>query len=138
MRGTGVREHYLDVKPNQEEDGLTQDILGACFEVSNTLGAGFLEKVYERALVHELGLRGLQSRAQVSLTVTYKGRGVGDYFADIVVENAVVVEVKCVDALANEHIAQCLNYLRVSGLKRALLVNFQRPRLEWRRVVLDF
>src|ERR1700733_6436556 len=100
---------------NTDEHGcLTENVLGAVFEVSNTLGAGFLEKVYERALLRELGLRGIRAAAQTSLTVTYKGHKVGEYVADLLVEDVLLVELKCVDRLANEHIAQCLNYLKAS------------------------
>jgi GxxExxY protein len=116
-------------------DSLTERVLGAVFEVSNTLGAGFLEKVYERALLTELGLRGLRAVAQASFTVTYKGRNVGEYSADILAEDVLVVELKCVERLGNEHIAQCLNYLRASGLTICLLVNFQKPKVEWKRIV---
>jgi GxxExxY protein len=119
-------------------DSLTEQVLSAVFEVSNTLGAGFLEKVYERALLIELGIRGVRASAQTSLAVTYKGRSVGEYFADILVEEVLVVELKCVDRLANEHMAQCLNYLRASGLTRCLLVNFQQPKVEWKRIVHRF
>src|SRR5919201_5927600 len=90
-------------------DSLSEKVLGAVFEVSNTLGAGFLEKVYERALLKELSLRGIRATAQVSFTVTYKGHSVGEYFADLLVEDALVIELKCVERLANEHTAQCLN-----------------------------
>ena len=114
---------------------LTENALGAVFEVSNTLGAGFLEKVYQRALLQELQLRQIRAVAEVSLTVTYKGRNVGDYFADIVVDDKLVIELKCVAHLANEHTAQCLNYLRASGLPVCLLVNFQKPKVEWKRIV---
>lgn len=110
-------------------------MLGVVFEVSNTLGAGFLEKVYERALLTELGLRGLRAIAQGSFTVTYKGYRVGEYSADNLVEDVLVVELKCVERLGNEHAAQCLNYLRASGLTICLLVNFQKPRVEWKRIV---
>ena len=118
-----------------DQSDLTGQILGAAFDVSNTLGAGFLEKVYSRALLHELKLRGLSVRSEVAFSVTYKGQRVGEYFADIVVEDVVVVELKCVDRLGNEHAAQCLNYLHVSGLKLCLLLNFQRPTIDWRRIV---
>ena len=101
------------------------------------LGAGFLEKVYERALVRELALRGVNARAQVSFPVCYKERYVGEYVADLVVEEKVIVELKCVDRLANEHLAQCINYLKASGLPVALLINFQRPKVEWKRILLD-
>jgi GxxExxY protein len=101
------------------------------------LGAGFLEKVYERALIRELALRGVNAKAQVSFPVCYKGQYVGEYVADLVVEEQLIVELKCVDRLANEHLAQCINYLKASGLHVALLVNFQRPNVEWKRVLLD-
>jgi GxxExxY protein len=116
-------------------DPLTGRVLGAVFEVSNTLGAGFLEKVYERALLLELKLRAIGAVAQASFPVRYKGRCVGEYFADLLVENAVVIELKCVERLGNEHMAQCLNYLRASGMEVCLLINFQKSSVEWRRIV---
>lgn len=119
-------------------NSLSEKVLGAVFEVSNTLGAGFLEKVYHRALVRELSLRGIRSTTEASFAVTYKGRPVGEYFADLLVEDVLVVELKCAERLANEHVAQCLNYLRASGLTLCLLVNFQKPKVEWRRIVLAF
>ena len=121
-----------------EFDSLTERVLGAVFEVSNTLGAGFLEKVYERALLLELRLRGIRATAQTSFAVTYKGQKIGEYFADILVEDVLVVELKCVERLANEHMAQCLNYLRASGRTLCLLVNFQKPKVEWKRIVYGF
>jgi GxxExxY protein len=126
---------------NADERGLnslTERVLGAVFEVSNTLGSGFLEKVYERALVRELGIRGMKAAAQASLTITYKEHSVGEYLADILVEDELVVELKCVERLASEHTAQCLNYLRASGLSVCLLVNFQKPKVEWKRIVHQF
>ena len=119
-------------------DSLTERVLGAIFEVFNTLGVGFLEKVYPRALLRELGLRGIPATAEASFPVVYKGHCVGEYFADILVEDALVVELKCVDRLAGEHTAQCLNYLRASGRTVCLLVNFQKPKVEWKRVVNGF
>lgn len=124
----------MDTDAHRSE--LTEAILGAAFEVANVLGAGFLEKVYERALHRELLLRGLNATAQASFPVCYKGQYVGEYVADLAVEGAVIVELKCVDSLVGQHTAQCLNYLKASGLKVALLINFQRPKLEWKRVVL--
>jgi GxxExxY protein len=125
---------------NADEHGclnsLTEKVLGAVFEVSNTLGAGFLEKVYERALLMELRTRGIRATGQTSLAVSYKGQTVGEYFVDILVEDVLVVELKCVDHLANEHTAQCLNYLRASGRALCLLINFQKPKVEWKRIVL--
>jgi GxxExxY protein len=116
-------------------DSLTEGVLGAVFEVSNTLGAGFCEKVYERALLRELDLRGIRAVAQAAIEVTYKKASIGHYLADILVEDVLMVELKCVDRLANEHTAQCINYLRASGLRLCLLVNFQRPKAEWRRII---
>ncbi len=107
-------------------------------EVSNTLGGGFLEKVYERALLRELSLRGVRAKQQVSFPVLYKGHCVGEYFADILVEDVLIVELKCVDHFANEHTAQCLNYLRASGRSVCLLVNFQKSKVELRRIVNGF
>lgn len=119
-------------------DSLTERVIGAIFEVSNVLGAGFLEKVYERALLHELGVRGIRATAQAPLTIHYKDQYIGEYYADLLIEDVLVVELKCVDRLANEHVAQCLNYLRASGRSVCLLVNFQKPKAEWRRIVLGF
>ena len=119
-------------------DSLVERVVGAVYEVSNVLGAGFLEKVYERALLKELKLRGLQAKPQVTFSVSYKGQGVGEYSADILVEDKLIVELKCVDRFTNEHMAQCLNYLKASGLKIALLVNFQKPKVEWKRIVHNF
>jgi GxxExxY protein len=123
---------------NTDLNSLSEKVLGAVFEVANTLGAGFLEKVYQRALLRELSLRGIRATPEVSFAVTYKGHPVGEYFADLLVEDVLVVELKCAERLANEHMAQCLNYLRASGLTLCLLVNFQKPKVEWRRVVAAF
>ncbi len=119
-------------------DPLTERVLGAIFDVSNTLGAGFLEKVYERALLREFALRGIQAVTQASIPVMYKGYCVGEYFPDLLVEESLIVELKCVDHLASEHTAQCLNYLKATGRTVCLLVNFQRSKVEWRRIVSGF
>ena len=113
-------------------------MLGAVFEVSHTLGAGFLERSYERALLGELSLRGILASAQASFATTYKGQYVGECFADILVEDVLLVELKCVERLANEHTAQCLNYLRASGRTLCLPTNFQKPKVEWKRIVHGF
>ena len=105
--------------------------------MSNVLGAGFLEKVYQRALLKELALRGLKVKVEAPFPVTYKGHRIGEYIADMVVEERLIVELKCVDQLSNEHLAQCINYLKASGLKTALLINFQKPKVEWKRIVLN-
>lgn len=127
----------MDTDGHGWEPDLTEAVIGSAFEIANVLGAGFLEKVYERALIRELALRGVRAKAQVSFPVCYKGQYVGEYMADLVVEEKLIVELKCVDRFANEHLAQCINYLRASGPGVALLINFQRPKVEWKRVLLD-
>jgi GxxExxY protein len=116
---------------------LTEVVIGSAFEVANVLGSGFLEKVYERALIQELTLRGLSAKPQVSFPFCYKGRYVGEYVADLVVEEKLIVELKCVDRFSSEHLAQCINYLKASHLHVALLINFQKPKVEWKRIPLD-
>jgi len=114
---------------------LSELIIGAAFEVSNVLGTGFLEKVYENALNIELNLRGLQTFQQAPLKVIYKDELVGDYIADILVENEIIIEVKAVKEIDAIHFAQCLNYLRITGLRLCLLLNFSKPRVEIKRIV---
>jgi len=118
-------------------EALVEAVVGAAYEVSNVLGAGFLETVYERALMEEIAIGGLRVTAQVPFPVTYKGKNVGAYSADLVVDDRLLVEVTCVEQFSNEHLAQCINYLKASGLRLALLINFRRPRVQWKRVVHD-
>src|ERR1035438_2416338 len=119
-----------DASPETAEraslEAFVETVIGAAYEVSNVLGAGFLEKVYARALMEEIRLRGLRAIAQAPFPVTYKGKDVGTYSADLVVEGRLLVEVKCVEQFSNEHLAQCINYLKASGLHLALLINFRR------------
>ena len=116
-------------------EDLVEKVIGAAYEVSNVPGAGLLEKVYERALIEELSLRGIRVRSQAIFPVSYKGKPVGTYSADLVADDCLLVEVKCVEHFSNEHLAQCINYLKASGLHLALLINFRHPRVEWRRIV---
>jgi len=118
-------------------DTLTKRVLAAVFEVSNTLGSGFLEKVYERALLQELRLQNIQAIPQAPCPILYKGEPVGHYYADLLIEDVLILELKCVESLAIPHTAQCLNYLRATGLNLCLLINFQKPKVEWKRVVLN-
>ncbi|MGJ5818396.1 GxxExxY protein [Paludibaculum fermentans] len=127
----------MDTDTHGSESEITEEVIGAAFEVANVLGAGFLEKVYERALIRELGFRGLHAKSQVSLPVRYKGQYISEYVADLIVQDRVIVELKCVERFANEHLAQCINYLKASGLHVALLLNFQRSKVAWKRVVFD-
>jgi GxxExxY protein len=116
---------------------LTYAIRGAVFEVNNILGPGFLEKIYENALLIELRIRGLKAESQVPLKVFYKDYVVGEYFADIVVENRVIIELKNIERIERIHEAQVLNYLKATGLKIGLLVNFKHRKAEIKRMVLD-
>ena len=113
---------------------LTAKILEACFEVSNELGAGFLESVYQKALLIALRDKDLKAQAQYPLQVTFRGESVGEFYADILVEGKVIVELKAVTALAPEHQAQVINYLKATGIEVGLLINFGRPKLEYRRL----
>ena len=117
-------------------DDLTYQINGAVFEVNRELGCGFLEKVYENALLVELQKRKIEAENQVPIKVKYKGQIVGDYCADIIVENKVLLELKVVESLQNVHVAQLLNYLKATNYKIGLLINFAHPKVEIRRFVL--
>ena len=119
-------------------DAVTEAVIGAAYDVANTLGTGFLEKVYENALAHELRKRRHGVEQQKKLEVLYDGVVVGDYVADLVVEQLVIVELKAVKQLDNNHQAQCLNYLKATGLSVALLINFGAPRVEVKRIVHQF
>jgi len=116
---------------------ITYAINGAVFEVNDILGPGFLEKIYENALLVELRSRGLRAKNQVPITVSYKGEVVGNYSADLLVEDEVVVELKTVENLDRVHEAQLLNYLKATGLHVGLLVNFKHKKADIKRMVLD-
>lgn len=118
-------------------DAISNRIIGCALTVANTLRSGFLEKVYENALAIELSEAGLAVAQQRGITVTYHDAVVGEYFADLLVEDAILIELKTVRALDPMHRAQCINYLRATGLHLCLLMNLGTPRLEVRRVVLD-
>ncbi len=114
----------------------TKEIIGAFYTVYNTLGYGFLEKVYERAMAIELRKRGMQVVCQYPITVTYDGQVVGEYIADMLVEDRVIVEFKAVRRLLTEHEAQLLNYLNATVYEVGLLFNFG-PKPEFIRKVFD-
>ena len=114
---------------------LTGKIIGCAFEVHNHLGCGFLEKVYEKALIYEMKTNGLRVERQKPIKITYKDQDVGTYLVDLVVGDRVIVELKTVEFLTKIHKAQVLNYLRASGFRVGLILNFSRPRLEYKRVV---
>ena len=119
----------------ERKDRVTEAIIGCAMRVSNTLGAGFLEKVYENALAYEITQTGLKVDQQAPLTVRYRGVVVGEYAADLLVGGRVIVELKAVQALDGIHQAQLMNYLRATGIKTGLLLNFGTPRLQIKRIV---
>jgi GxxExxY protein len=114
---------------------ISERVIGSAFAVANLLGCGFLEKVYENALCHELRKAGLDARQQHAIPVLYDGVVVGDYAADILVDECVLVELKAVKALDQVHVAQCLNYLKATGVPLCLLLNFGTPRLQIKRLM---
>lgn len=119
-----------------ETDELTQIIIGCAMVVSNKLGVGFLEKVYENALVIELKRAGLQVDQQQPTPVMYDSVVVGDYLADVVVSREVILELKAAKAIDEIHQAQLLNYLKATGLRVGLILNFGTPKLGIKRMVL--
>jgi GxxExxY protein len=116
------------------EDELSEKILGACFAVIKELGSGFLESVYEKALLIALREKGLNAASQVPVSVFFRKHAVGEFFADILVEGKIIVELKVVKTLGPEHLAQVINYLKATGLETGLLVNFGNQKLEYRRL----
>lgn len=124
-----VTETELDLPADGKRDSLTEAIIGAAIEVHRILGPGLLESVYEEALCHELELRGIRHDRQVSVDVKYKDRVIRGQRIDLIVEGSVVVELKSVSKLPDVATAQTLSYLRATGLRRALLLNFGAKRL---------
>jgi len=114
---------------------LTEKIIGAAFEVHKELGPGFLEKVYETALMRELALLGVKAEPQAPIPVTYKGEPVGMYYADILVEGLVLIELKAADGLLPVYEAQVLHYLKATGITVGLLLNFGTSRVQVKRLV---
>ena len=114
---------------------VTEAIIGAAYKVANDLGSGFLEKVYENALAGELRRSNHVVDQQKAMEVWYQGEMIGQYLADLVVDNEVIVELKALPGLERIHRAQCLNYLRATRKEIGLVINFGRPRIEVQRVV---
>ena len=117
------------------DNELSHRVIGCAFEVSNTLGAGFFENVYEKALCVELEKSGLNFQCQKSVIVKYKYILVGEYITDIVVEDSLLLELKAVKSLCSEHEAQIMNYLKATGLSYGLLLNFGKPKLGIKRMI---
>jgi GxxExxY protein len=114
---------------------LTETIIGCAYAVANSLGNGFLEKVYENALAHELRKKGIEVDQQRAVPVHYDGVVIGEYFADLLVGDKIIVELKCVKNLENVHKAQCIHYLKATGLRVCLLINFGAPRVQIKRII---
>ena len=121
--------------PPQEVNEITAKIIGCAYEVSNALGIGFVEKVYENALVIATRKAGVGVEQQYPIRVIFDGNVVGEFFADLFVEKRVLVELKAVSMLTQEHTAQALNYLRATGAEVCLLLNFGRPKIEIKRLL---
>ncbi len=115
---------------------LSYKIVGLAIQVRKELGFGFLEKVYENALMVLLEENGIEAKQQFPIKVSFHGRIVGDYIADILVENQIILELKAQDKIIEVHKAQTLNYLRATGLRLAILLNFGKDTLEHERLVL--
>ena len=116
--------------------GLSDEIIGAAIEVHKVLGNGFLEKVYEESLLEELSIQGIKAKSQVPINIKYKGSSVGDYYADIFVEDKIILELKVCKAIEEIHKAQLLNYLKATGIKVGYLLNFgAEGKLEFKRMV---
>jgi GxxExxY protein len=117
-------------------NNITERIICCAYNVSNRLGCGFLEKVYENALAHEIRKNGMNVEQQYPILVFYDGESVGEFFADLFIENSVLIELKVVKSFEDVHTAQCINYLKATGLPVCLLFNFAKPRVEIKRIVL--
>lgn len=120
---------------NADINGVSERIIGCVYTVSNALGSGFLESVYENALAIELGRQALSYRRQAEVSVRYDGQPVGTFVTDFIVEDCVVVELKAVKTLLPEHQAQLLNYLRCGAFQLGLLVNFGQSKAQIKRLV---
>lgn len=114
---------------------LSYQIMGAIFEIHKELGPGFLESVCEKALLLELTNRGIKVDAEKRFDLTYKGKKVGTHRLDLIVDDKIVVELKTVERFAPHHTAQLLSYLKASGHRLGILVNFSKTKVEFRRVV---
>ena len=114
----------------------THQIIGCGFEVLNALGHGLLEKPYENALVVEFGLKGIPCQQQARFPVVYKNVHVGEFIPDLIAFNQIVIDTKVIESIGNKEKAQIINYLKITGLRIGLILNFKHPSLEWSRVIL--
>ncbi len=117
------------------EGELTKKVIGVCIDVCRELGSGFLESVYLKALVIALTQAGLKVVEQTPLQVMFRKQVVGEFYPDLFIENRLILEIKAIKSLTSEHEAQLINYLKATGIKVGLLINFGRSKLEWKRMV---
>lgn len=115
---------------------LSYDVVGAAMAVHRELGHGFLEKVYHNALAVELRNRGVPFEMEAPVKVSYKDEEVGDYYADFIIEGKLILEIKACNGICDEHMAQVINYLKATGLRLGMLMNFGTPKFQFKRVVL--
>jgi len=128
------------MKANQHNLVLKEEVFavaGAAMEILNSLGHGLIEKPYENALVVELKLRGIPFRQQPHYEVNYKGNLVGEYVPDLIAFDQIVVDAKVIERIGDHELGQMMNYLKITGLKVGVILNFKRAKLEWKRVVLE-
>jgi GxxExxY protein len=131
----------MEPRMNADERGweeLTERIIACADRVSNELGCGFLETVYKRAMLVELWHEGLTAEAEKSIQVRYRDEVVGEYFADIVVDGCIILELKAAKELDAVHSVQCINYLKATGFTLCLLMNFGNPKAKAKRIVRNF
>jgi len=114
-------------------EDITEKIIASCFEIANELGSGFLESVYEKALTLALHVKGLKVQNQLPIHVYFQKQEVGEFYADLLVEDKIIVEIKAVKAFSPEHYAQVINYLKATGINVGLLVNFGQQKFEFKR-----
>ncbi len=120
------------------QNTLSQRVISCAFEVSNRLGAGFLEAVYENALCIELRTKGISYEQQKPIEVFYREQLVGNYVADLVIEDKLLIELKALSGFTRQHEAQIMNYLKATGIKVGLLLNFGTPKVGIRRIVRHY
>ncbi len=126
----------MNEKKNIIYKDLSYKVIELALEVQNELGCGFLEKVYENAMMTLFERERIPAKQQAPIDVYFQGKVIGQYFADILVDNKIILELKTVEVIADVHKAQVLNYLRATGLKLGLILNFAKPRFEYKRLVL--
>lgn len=137
--GTTINHEFSRMNTNSKNiiyKELSYKIVGLAMEVYNKLGSGFLEKVYENALMVLLNKNGVSAQQQAPVKVYFEGKVIGDYYADILVDNKIILELKTVDKISDVHRGQVLNYLRATGLRLAMILNFGKSSFEYERLVI--